>query len=139
MDRLLMNDRINARRRLLPPALACAALLVAATAHAATGDATRGADAFADNCGDCHAVKPDGGNRKGPNLFGIIGRKSSAIADFEYSDANKALNWVWTEERLEPYLAAPKKVVPGTIMKFKGDPDPQERADIIAYLKTLHN
>jgi cytochrome c len=132
MDSLLMKYR-----SLLPLTLALATLLAASSAYAA-GDPKRGEDAFADNCGDCHSVKPDGGNKKGPNLFGIVGRHSSAIADFEYSDANKALNWIWTPERLDSYLVAPRKVVPGTIMKFKGDPDPQERADIIAYLETVH-
>jgi cytochrome c len=122
--------------RALPACLLATAL--AATAAHAAGDPKRGEDAFADNCGDCHSVKIDGGNRKGPNLFGIVGRHSSAIKDFDYSDANKATNWIWTPEKLDVYLTAPKKVVPGTIMKFKGDPDPQERADIIAYLETIH-
>jgi cytochrome c len=136
MDRSLMGYRLP--KPVMPAALILALLFAASTALAA-GDPKRGEDAFADNCGDCHSVKPDGGNRKGPNLFGIVGRHSSAISDFEYSDANKALNWIWTPERLDLYLTAPKKVVPGTIMKFKGDPDPQERADIIAYLETVHN
>jgi cytochrome c len=121
----------------LSTALAAAAILAAAPARAG-GDPKRGADLFADNCGDCHSVKEGGGNRKGPNLFGVIGRKSGTVAGFDYSDANKAKDWVWTPERLEPYLASPKTVVPGTIMKFKGDPDPKERADIIAFLLTLH-
>lgn len=116
--------------------LAAAALL--ATPAFAAGDAKHGAELFADNCGDCHSVKEGGPNRKGPNLFGVIGRKSGTVPGFDYSDANKAKDWVWTPERLEPYLASPKSVVPGTIMKFKGDPDPKERADIIAFLLTLH-
>jgi cytochrome c len=107
-------------------------------AYAAAGDPKRGSELFADNCGDCHSVKEGGINRKGPNLFGVVGRKSGSVPGFDYSDANKAKDWIWTPERLEPYLAAPKAVVPGTIMKFKGDPDPQERADIIAFLMTLH-
>jgi cytochrome c len=112
-------------------------VLVALPAHAA-GDPKRGASLFEDSCSDCHNAKPDGGNRKGPNLFGVVGRKSGSVPGFDYSDANKGLNWLWTPARLDPYLASPQKIVPGTIMKFKGDPDPQERADIIAYLVTLH-
>jgi cytochrome c len=132
MGRFLMRHT-----SVLCAALAAAAVL-AATPVRAAGDAKRGADLFADNCGDCHSVKEGGGNRKGPNLFGVIGRKSGTVPGFDYSDANKAKDWIWTPERLEPYLASPKSVVPGTIMKFKGDPDPKERADIIAFLLTLH-
>jgi cytochrome c len=134
---ILMRKSHTRRARVTFPALAALAVLLATQARA-EGDAKRGADAFADNCGDCHSVKEDGGNRKGPNLFGVIGRKSGSVPGFDYSDANKATNWIWTPERLDPYLAAPRKVVPGTIMKFKGDPDPQERADIIVFLATLH-
>lgn len=111
---------------------------VALSTQAFAADAKRGADLFADNCGDCHATREDGGNRKGPNLFGVVGRKTGSIAGFEYSDANKAAGWVWTVEQLDTYLTAPKTAMPGTVMKFKGDPDPQERADIIAFLTTLH-
>lgn len=132
----MSNTSVLRASRLLS-ALAATAVLAATAAHAA-GDAKRGAELFADNCGDCHSVKEGGINRKGPNLFGVIGRKSGSVPGFDYSDANRAKDWIWTPERLEPYLAAPKTVVPGTIMKFKGDPDPQERADIIAFLKTLH-
>lgn len=119
-------------------AAAVVAFVVAGSSAHAAGDAKRGADLFADNCGDCHSTKEGGPNRKGPNLFGVVGRKSGTVPGFDYSEANKAKDWIWTPERLEPYLAAPKTVVPGTIMKFKGDPDPQERADIIAFLLTLH-
>jgi cytochrome c len=137
MDGFLMSKTYVSRGSWLLPALAAAAVLAATAAHAG-GDAKHGAELFADNCGDCHSVKEGGINRKGPNLFGVVGRKSGSVPGFDYSDANKAKDWVWTPERLEPYLEAPKKVVPGTIMKFKGDPDPQERADIIAFLMTLH-
>jgi cytochrome c len=137
MDGVLMINTFVLRASRLLPALAAAAVLAATSGHAA-GDSKRGAELFADNCGDCHSVKEGGPNRKGPNLFGVIGRKSGTVPGFEYSDANKAKDWIWTAERLEPYLAAPKAVVPGTIMKFKGDPDPKERADIIAFLMTLH-
>jgi cytochrome c len=137
MDGILMSNTCAWRAGRWLAAIAAAAVLAAAPAHAA-GDAKRGADLFADNCGDCHSVKEGGGTRKGPNLFGIIGRKSGTVPGFDYSDGNKAKDWIWTAERLEPYLAAPKTVVPGTTMKFKGDPDPKERADIIAFLMTLH-
>jgi cytochrome c len=136
MDRLLMTLLNSLRRPLLAAMLAGNLLLPAVPAQA--GDAQRGADLFADNCSDCHSTKEDGGNRKGPNLFGVVGRKTGSVPGFDYSDANKAAGWVWTPERLDAYLAAPKTVIPGTIMKFKGDPDAKEREDIIAYLASLH-
>jgi len=121
--------------------LLAASLLASLTLSApafAGGDAKKGADLFVDNCGDCHSAKEDGGNRKGPNLFGVVGRKTGQVAGFDYSDANKAAGWQWTPEQLDAYLTAPKTVMPGTVMKYKGNPDAQERADIIAFLVSLH-
>lgn len=76
-------------------------------------------------------------NRKAPNLFRIIGRATRTVPGFDYTDANKNAGWVWTPEILYEYLAAPKKKIPGTNMKFKGVPDEEERSDIVAYLETL--
>ena len=56
---------------------------------------------------------------------------------FRYSEANKNANIVWSTENLDPYLADPKKVVPGTTMAFAGVRKPEERTDLIAYLATL--
>jgi len=103
----------------------------------AAGDAKSGADLFDNNCSDCHSVKEDGGNRKGPNLYGVVGRKTGAIAGFEYSDANRNAGWVWNAETLDHYLTNPKEAIPGTIMKFKGSLSAGERADIIAFLSGL--
>ncbi|HVI51957.1 MAG TPA: cytochrome c family protein [Candidatus Sulfotelmatobacter sp.] len=103
----------------------------------AAGDAKSGADLFDNNCSDCHSVKEDGGNRKGPNLFGVVGRKTGAVSGFEYSDANRSAGWVWNADTLDHYLTNPKEAIPGTIMKFKGSLSAAERADLIAFLSTL--
>jgi cytochrome c len=118
-------------------ALAAVALMISLPAHAA-GDPAKGAQLFDDNCSDCHTIAQGGSNKRGPNLVGVVGRKTGSVADYEYSDANKAAGWVWTPEVLDRYLADPKQALPGTKMKFKGDADAQERADIIAFLQTLH-
>jgi cytochrome c len=105
-------------------------------AHA-TGDATRGADVFAQECAECHSPK-EGKNKKGPSSFAIVGRKAGSIADFNYSEALKASGITWTPDRIEAYIAAPRKVVPGGRMKYEGLEDAKARADLLAYLAALH-
>ena len=114
----------------------CASLLVALSAHAA-GDAKRGADVFAEECGDCHSPVP-GKDKKGPTLTGVLGRKAGSVASFAgYSDAMKSSGIVWTPEKIDAYVAAPKKIVPGGKMKYDGLPDAARRADVIAYVLGL--
>lgn len=99
-----------------------------------TGDAAKGEKVFA-QCKACHVAEPNV-NRVGPTLHAVVGRKAGTIAGFKYSPANKNSGLTWTEEQLFTYLAAPQKVVPGTYMAFAGLKNPQDRADVIAYLKT---
>ena len=98
-----------------------------------TGDADKGKVDFV-TCQTCHSINV-GENKIGPSLHGVVGRKAGSIADFQYSDANKKSGITWTPEKLFQYLEAPQRVVPGTKMTFVGFPDPQQRADVIAYLK----
>ncbi len=113
-------------------------LLTALAGQAArAADAARGADSFDDQCGDCHTATQGGKNGHGPNLFGIIGRRAGTVAGFDYSDANKNSGVVWSATILDPYLTAPNVAMPGTAMRYKGMPDPDVRADIIAFLATL--
>jgi len=115
---------------------AAACLGFAATAHAA-GDAKHGADVFAEECGDCHSAVP-GKDKKGPTLTGVIGRKAGTVGSFAgYSDAMKASAIVWSAERIDAYVAAPKKVVPGGKMKYDGLGDAAARADVIAFVMSL--
>lgn len=119
-------------------AVSLAFILVGTTEQVlAAGDAKRGADVFAEECGDCHSSVP-GKNKKGPSLTGINGRKAGSVADFAgYSDAMKESGIVWAPERIDSYIAAPKKVVPGGKMKYDGLPDAHARTDVIAYLMSL--
>ncbi len=100
----------------------------------AGGDVGKGADSFDTNCAECHSVAKLLKNKKGPSLFGIVGRPAASIAGFDYSPALKAAGFAWTPEKLEVYLTAPKKLVPDGKMKFDGIPDAKERADLIAFL-----
>lgn len=110
-----------------------AALLIA-TPALAQGDASAGGDAFDSYCSDCHSVSPKGTNKKGPTLYNVVGRRAGSVPGFVYSGMLKASNMQWTPEKLDIYLANPKGLVPQGIMKFKGLPKPQDRANVIAYL-----
>lgn len=111
-------------------------LFFSASAHAA-GDAIRGAKVFAEECAECHSVK-EGKNKKGPSLFAALGRKAALIEDFNYSDSMKSSGIVWTADKIQAYIQAPKKVVPGGKMKYDGLADAKDQQDIIEYLSTLH-
>lgn len=115
---------------------AAAAAPAAAPAAAAmpVGNAAAGEKVF-NQCKVCH-VAEKGVNRVGPSLWAVVGRTAGSIANYKYSTANKNSGLVWSESQLFTYLEAPQKVVPGTKMAFAGLKKPQDRADIIAYLKT---
>jgi len=98
-----------------------------------TGDAAKGKTAFI-TCQTCHAVEA-GVNKIGPSLHEVVGRAAGTVAGYTYSAANKNSGITWTPEKLFQYLEKPARVVPGTKMAFPGIPDPQKRADVIAYLQ----
>jgi len=125
--------------------LAFAASVVAAfaaPAGAAEGDAAKGKAAFA-VCGVCHQVGPGAKTLIGPELNGIVGRKAASIADYpSYSAGMKKLGdegFVWTPENIDKWITNPKAMIPDSPMglAFPGIADEAQRADIIAYLKTL--
>lgn len=118
-------------------ALATAALSSAAAFSAAhaEGDAAAGKTVFM-KCMVCHSPA-QGKNVVGPSLFGIVGRASASVPNFNYSDAMKAANKTWDEATLDVYLTNPKALVPGTKMLFAGMPDANDRANLIAFLATL--
>lgn len=114
------------------------AMMVMASGLAVAGDTTKGAAVF-NKCKACHSAAAGAPNRVGPNLWGIVGRKLGEAAGYKYSAAYEAKKGTvtWDEATLETYLAEPKGFIPGTKMAFAGVKDPTERADLIAYLKTL--
>ncbi len=115
--------------------LAAAAFVTAgfASTALADGDAVKGKKVFA-KCMACHAVEA-GKNKVGPTLHGIIGRKAGTVEGFTYSDAMKNAGITWNEAELDKYLTNPKKDIPGNKMAFPGLPKPDDRANVIAYLK----
>lgn len=113
-----------------------AALLIAAPALA-DGNPDAGKSVFI-KCQACHEAE-QGVNKIGPTLKGLVGRKAASIADYKYSEAmaaKGAAGQIWDEATLAAYLPDPKAYVPGTKMAFAGLKNPQEVADVIAYLKT---
>jgi cytochrome c len=94
------------------------------------GDADRGEQIY-EACQDCHSLDK---NDVGPRHRGVFGRKAASLPDYDYSDALKSANIVWNEETLDKWLTDPQAVAPGAKMFFHLD-NPQDRADVIAYLK----
>jgi cytochrome c len=89
-------------------------------------------------CQACHDFTKGGPNKIGPNLWGIVGSKPAEVPGYSFSDAMKAReDKPWTYEALNDFLAAPRSFVPGTKMTFAGLPKVEDRADVIAYLRTL--
>lgn len=104
----------------------------------ASADATKGeADTKKLGCVACHTFTEGGKNGLGPNLYGVVDRPQAKEAGFSYSDALKAHTGKWTYDELYKWLEKPAAYAPGTRMSFAGVKDPKERADIIAYLRTL--
>jgi cytochrome c len=106
-------------------------LLTCASALAADGNAERGEEIYA-RCKACHALEQ---NRVGPRHCGLFGRKAGSVPNYQYSPAMKKYGVTWNEETLDKFIENPLKTVPGTKMGYAGVKDPQERADLIAYLK----
>ena len=121
--------------RFLKVALAFNILAAMAASSAVAAEVDAGKTEFK-NSAMCHTTEA-GKNKIGPSLFGIVGRKSATLDNFNYSEAMKKFDHVWDEETLDKYLADPRGTVPGTKMIFPGIKDKTERDDVIAYLETL--
>ncbi len=97
------------------------------------GDEVQGKDLFQRRCGGCHS--PDR-PMEGPRLRGVYGRRAGSTTDFRYSDGLKSAQFRWDEESLNKWLTDTESVVPDNDMTFRV-PNPDERRNIIAYLKSL--
>ena len=108
--------------------------MLSSQAFASDQDVAKGKLVFK-RCAICHKVEKDAGNGVGPNLFGIVGRKSASVEGFNYSGALKKAHITWTEKNLAKWIAGPAKMVPGNKMAFGGLPSVKDRLDLIAFLR----
>lgn len=104
-----------------------------ATSNAFAGDVVHGQQLYETRCMACHALDY---NREAPAHRGVFGRQAGAVPNFQYSAAVKNSGVVWNEKTLDQWLRNPEEFIPGQEMGFSV-PDAAERADIIAYLRTL--
>ena len=103
----------------------------------ADADANKG-KRVAIRCRACHDVSDKAANKVGPPLWNVVNRQKATAPEYEYSEAFLALEGTWDYESLNAFLANPKVYVPGTKMdKFPGIPNIEDRANAIAFLRTL--
>jgi cytochrome c len=115
----------------LAASLMAVSLVLAAAADTAAADATHGKELYESRCGGCHSLDA---NRVGPAHRGVYGRKAGSAANFNYSPAVKNSTVVWEERTLNAWLTNPQALIPGQRMNFRVAA-PEDRADIIAYLR----
>lgn len=111
-------------------AIACTAVVAAAPA----ADPAKGKTVFA-RCAACHRIDPKATGGMGPNLGRVYGRVAGQVPGYTYSPAMKASRLTWNDANLSRFLAGPTKAVPGTKMMAAPITNPQDRANLIAYLK----
>lgn len=97
------------------------------------GDFDAGRRAFA-QCRSCHTANQGGGNRVGPNLYGVFGREIGTAEGFAYSQAVQDADFTWDPAQLDHWLENPRTFLPGNRMAFAGVRDETQRRDLIAYL-----
>jgi cytochrome c len=116
-----------------PTVRICAVLALACSPFASAADAVPPASFSA--CAACHTA--DGSNGLGPSIKGVYGRKAGTGRGFTYSAAMKRVGVTWDDETLDAFIADPQKSIPGNLMPFPGVADAKQRADIVAYLKSV--
>ena len=94
-------------------------------------------EADAKVCSACHNFQEGAGAKVGPDLWNVVDRPKGKEPGFEYSKAMEAKGGDWTYADLDQFVTKPSAYVPGTKMGYPGQDDPDKRADIIAYLRTL--
>ncbi len=119
--------------RICPLGSALGAALLACAPAWAGGDAEHGKVLYQQQCTACHSVQY---NSVGPAHQGVFGRHVGRAPGYTYSQALHDSDVTWNESSLDRWLTDPEQFIPGQKMGFKVD-DPAQRADLVAYLKTL--
>ena len=102
------------------------------------GNVDKGKALYVQQCYTCHTIDKGGANKVGPNQWDIVGRKKASHEGFSYSSALQAKGGEWSYEDINHMIFKPQAFVRGTKMAFAGLPKEQDRADLIAYLRTMH-
>ena len=102
-------------------------------AYLAKADPAKGADVFK-KCGACHNADKGGPNQLGPNLWGVLGEPIGQGKGFAFSPALSGKGGSWNWDLLSQWLTSPKAFAPGTKMTFAGISNPQDRANVMAFL-----
>jgi len=100
----------------------------------ASADVKRGETLYF-QCRACHTLDEGGAHKVGPNLWGLFGQKAGSAPGFNYSDAVKNSDVVWTPATVSAWLEQPAQFLPGNMMVFIGVKKPQDRANLIAFLQ----
>ena len=98
-----------------------------------TGDLAHGEKVFK-KCSACHSIKSGGGNKIGPALYNVVGRKVGILDDYKYSKALAKYEKNWSFEELNGFLLKPKDWIKGTKMAYAGLRKEKDRASVILYL-----
>ncbi len=101
----------------------------------ASADASKGERLFR-QCSACHKLER-GANGTGPYLYGVVDREKGVADGFGYSDTLAGMDGSWTPANLNGFIANPREYAPGTSMAYRGLSDPEDRANLIAYLATF--
>ena len=100
-------------------------------------DGSPGAKLFR-KCQACHTVTADGGNKAGPTLYGLFGRRAGQVEGYRYSEALANSELVWTEETIDALFdEGPDHYTPGSKMPLQRMPSAADRATLIGYLKEI--
>jgi cytochrome c len=129
---------VRGGRDMLRTAIAIAAL-TAGAGGAFAQDVALGKEMFEFRCTSCHAVG-DEAAKNGPSLNNLIGRPAASLDGFEYSDAMVEAGQggvIWDIETLTKFITKPRSVVNGSNMAFTGLREPDDVANVIAYLATF--
>ena len=85
-------------------------------------------------CAACHSIAQGGGNKIGPALWGVLGRKAGIVSGYKYSKSMAAYGKPWSFEEMNGFLTKPKDWIKGTKMSFVGLKNAKERAAVILYM-----
>jgi cytochrome c2 len=120
--------------------ISAAALLALSGAAVAQEDLIQQGEEAFQICAACHEVGEGAQHLVGPQLNDLFGRVAGSLEDYEYSEAMIEAgqgNLVWEDDTIDQFIADPEAMIPGTLMVAPPIEDAEERAAIIAYLRTF--